>query len=151
MWLFLILVALLFTGAILLKVLKHWNSGIFFLAFIASIGLFFTIAAVNLKWVNKQAAKVDEVPIYFMKDVKTDQDQFVIGIKDISTNSFYFYIKDGNLFRKMDLKVEALKVIDKDQPPMVTVVSKNESVGWLTLGLAGSTSYQIQLPSSLLK
>jgi hypothetical protein len=151
MWLFLILVALLFTGATLLRVLKHWNSGIFFLAFIASIGLFFSLAAINLKWVNTQPAKVDEVPIYFMKDVKTDHDPFVIGIKDISTGSFYFYIKDGNLFKKMDLKVEDLKVIDKDTPPMVTVVSKTESVSWFTLGLSGMTSYQIQLPSSLLK
>jgi hypothetical protein len=151
MWLFLIIVALLFAGAILLKVLRNWNSAIFFLAFVIGLGVFFTLGTFNVKWIDKQPAKVDEIPIYFMKDVKTDHDPFVIGIRDIATNSFYFYIKDGNLFRKVNLKVEDLKVIDKDTMPMMIAISKVDHATWLSLGMSGSTSYQIQLPTSLLK
>jgi hypothetical protein len=149
MWLLLILIFLFFAAATLLKVLKNLNSVVFFLAFILSLGTFFTIGTYNVKTTSKLPSKVDEIPIYFMKDVKTDRDPFVIGIKDISTNSFYFYLKDGNLLRKMDLKVENLKVVDKDVSPMLTAISKTDVTGWLSLGLSGSTSYQIRLPVSL--
>jgi hypothetical protein len=151
MWLFLILCVMIFAAAITLRVVKKWNGAIVFLAAVVCVGLFFTIGVLNMKAAYKLPAKVDEVPIYFMKDVKTDQDPFVIGIHDISSNSFYFYAKDGNLFKKMDLRVEDLKVIDKDAPPTLTVVSKTDPIGWFSLGLNGSVSHQIQLPASLLK